>query len=89
MQGRNEHAYIENELVDIVGEGESSMNGESSIDKNTLPCVKQIANEKLLYNTGPSPGLCNYLEGWGRAEWGSREGGVIYIYIYIYIYIDK
>ena len=27
MQGRNEHANIENELVDMVGEGESSMNG--------------------------------------------------------------
>ena len=52
MQGRNEHANIENELVDMVGEGESSMNGESSIDIYTLPCVKQIVSEKLLYNTG-------------------------------------
>ena len=52
MQGRNEYANIENELVDMVGEGESSMNGESSIDIYTLPCVKQIANEKLLYKTG-------------------------------------
>ena len=51
MQERNGDADIENGLVDIVAEGKSGMNGESSIDIYTLPCVKQIAGEKLLYNT--------------------------------------
>ena len=49
-------ANIEKRLVDTVREGESRMNGESSIDIYILPCVKQIAGEKLLYNTG-SPAL--------------------------------
>ena len=41
-------------LVDIAEEGESKMNWESSINMYIykLPCVKQIANRKLLYNTG-------------------------------------
>jgi len=42
----------ENGLVDPVGEGESGTNGESSIDIYTLSCIKQISDEKLLYNTG-------------------------------------
>jgi len=42
----------ENRLVNIVGEGESGMNGESSIALYTLPCIKQVVGEKLLYNTG-------------------------------------
>lgn len=32
--------------------GKSGTNRESSIDIYTLPCVKQIADEKLLFNTG-------------------------------------
>ena len=43
---------IENRLVNIVGKGKSGMNGESSINIYTLLCVKQMAGEKLLYNTG-------------------------------------
>ena len=41
----------------IVREGESETSGESSIDIYTLACVKQIACEKLLCNTG-SPARC-------------------------------
>ena len=41
--------------MDTVGEGERGTNGESSIDIYTLPCVKQIAGEMLLYNTGSQP----------------------------------
>ena len=43
---------IENRLVNIVGKGKSGMNGESSINIYTLLCVKQMAGEMLLYNTG-------------------------------------
>ena len=52
LQGRNGDSDKENGLVDPVGEGESGTNGESSIDIYTLPCIKQISDEKLLYNTG-------------------------------------
>ena len=45
------HGYGE-WTCDTVGEGESGTNGESSIDIYTLPCVKQISDEMLLYNTG-------------------------------------
>ena len=40
MQGRNGDIDIENGLVDIVEEGMSGMNGESSINIYTLPCIK-------------------------------------------------
>ena len=43
--------------MNIVGEGESGMNGESSLDIHTLPCVKQIAGEKLPYNSEPCQAL--------------------------------
>ena len=47
-----------------VGEGESGMNGESSMETYTLPYVKQIANGNLLYDVGSSNQvLCDNLEG--------------------------
>ena len=52
MQGKNGYVDVENGLVDTVGEGESGTNGESSIDIYTLSCVKWMAGERLLYNTG-------------------------------------
>ena len=57
--------------MDTVGEGEGGTNGESNID--TLPCVKQMAGEKLPINTG-SPGWCSVMtkrSGVGEAEGGS------------------
>ena len=60
MQGRNGDRDIENGLVDTGREGESGMNRESSIDTYTRSCVKQIAGEKLLYNTG-SPAWCSVM----------------------------
>ena len=36
--------------MDAVGEGEGGMNWEIRFDINTLPCVKQIASENLLYS---------------------------------------
>ena len=46
--------YRENGLVGTVDEGKSGMLGEISINIYELPCVKQIAGMKLLYNTGSS-----------------------------------
>ena len=51
------------------------MNGESSIGIYTLPCVKQRASEKWLFNTG-SPSIISvmiYRDRNGGAEGGSRE----------------
>ena len=48
MAVKDENADIENRLVDTVEEGESGTNGESSINIYTLPCVRQMAGEKLL-----------------------------------------
>ena len=55
MQGRNEDADTENELIDTLEKGKSGMNSKSSTDIHILPCVKQIAGEKLLLNTA-NPG---------------------------------
>ena len=52
MEGRNGDTDTENRLVDTAGEGKSGMNRESSLDIYILPCVNEIAGEKLLYNTG-------------------------------------
>ena len=38
--------------VDTAGEGKGRANLEIIIDIYTPTCVKQIAKEKLLYNTG-------------------------------------
>ena len=64
--------------MDTVGEGESRMNGESSLDICTLPCVKWIAAEKLLHNREPSLTLCDDLEGMGWGEGREAQGGNIH-----------
>ena len=49
------------------------MNGESSIVIYILPCVKQIAGEKLFYNTGRAwCSLTTWRDGLGAGEGGSR-----------------
>ena len=83
MQGRNIDADVEDSSVDTVGEEEGEMTRESSIDICTPPCVKLIANGKMLYNTGSSASvmLCDDLDVWDRSQWegGSRgEGGNTY-----------
>ena len=39
-----------NRLVNIVGEEEGGTNWESSTETYTLSCIKQIANENLMYD---------------------------------------
>lgn len=46
--------------MDKVGERERGTNGESSMDIYTLPCVKERADEELLYNTR-SPDRCSVM----------------------------
>ena len=52
MQGRKGEADIGNRLVHTLGEVESGIIGESSINLYKLSRVEQITGEKLLYNTG-------------------------------------
>ena len=72
MQGRNGGADVENGLVHTVGEGERRTNRESSIDIYTLPCIKEIAGEKLLYKTGSPTWRFVMTEASGMQ---GREGG--------------
>ena len=51
MQGSNGDAGIENRLMDKGG-GEDEMNGESSMEADTLTFVKQIASGNLLSDSG-------------------------------------
>ena len=81
FQGRNGDADIENRLLDTVGEEESGTSRESSIDKYTLSCVKQIAGEKLLYNRKPTQARDDDLEGWNR---GVEEGSKGRCYVHNY-----
>ena len=51
-QDSNRDTNIENEHVDIGGEGEGEMNWEITTNTNTPSCVKQTASRKGLYTTG-------------------------------------
>ena len=57
-------------------EGEGEIYGEST-KKFTIPCVKQIANGNLLYDSGIQTGALQQAEGWvgegDRRE--AQEGG--------------
>ena len=65
--------------MDTVGEGKSGMNRESSLGIYILLCIKEIAGEKLLYNT-ESP-TCDDLGGRLRGgKEGSRGRGYMYKY---------
>ena len=83
MEGSNGGADIENNLMDTEVEGESGTNGESSMEKCTLPYVKWIASGNLLYDSGTSRSrlLCDNLEGWDVVGGGRevQEGGDICI----------
>ena len=60
--------------VNIVGEEEDGTNWESSIETYTSPCIKQIANENLMYDRQDvQTGGCSVTtERGGRVE-GGRE----------------
>ena len=56
LQSRNTDTVVENKLTDTKGGRVGGMNWEIGIDIYTLliPCIKEIANENLLYSTGNS-----------------------------------
>ena len=49
LQSRNRDTDIENKGMDTKGERKRGMNWEIEINIYTLPCIKQITNENLLY----------------------------------------
>ena len=66
--------------MDTVTEEEGGMNKESNIETYTLPCVKQIADGRLLYDSRAQTRLlCDNLEGWDGVAGGReiQEGGDI------------
>ena len=79
MQGSNGDTDVENGSVDTVEEEKSGTNRECSINIYTLSCIKQIAGEKLLFNTG-SPARCSVMTqrgGMGVGKEDSRRRGYI------------
>ena len=64
---------MEKRLEDTAGKGEGGPNWESSIETDTLPCVKWIASGNLLYDAGNSNlVLCDNLKEWDGVG-GGRE----------------
>ena len=67
--------------MDTVTEEEGGMNKESNIETYTLPCVKQIADGRLLYDSRAQTRLlCDNLEGWDGlfCSVGSLLGGYLW-----------
>ena len=90
LQGNNGDTDTENRLVGTVGEGESGMNWESSMEIYTIPNVKQRASGNLLCDTGRSTqwSVTTYRE-WDGAEneREGQEGGDIRIPVLIHVYV--
>ena len=60
--------------------GEGGRNGESSLDKYTLACVKQVAGGELLCATGkPSLALCDDPERRGGRRGGRLQREELYV----------
>ena len=57
MWGSSGDGDVENRFMDkgrVGEEGKGEMNGESSMEANTLPYVKEIASGNSLYDSGNS-----------------------------------
>ena len=80
FEGRNGDADMENRIVDTVREEQGRMNWENNIDIYTPPCAQQIADKKLLSNTG-SPAWCSVMTWRGGmvGREGDSKGHSIYI----------
>ena len=64
-------------------EGEDGTNWDSSTDIYAPPCVKQLAQGKLLCNTGISAQRCDDPEGWDEAVGGRFQREEIYVDIWL------
>ena len=73
MKGSKGDIDVNSRLLDSVGEGESGIIGENSIETYTLLSVKQLTSESLIHEAGHSkPMLWDNLEGQGGE--GGGEG---------------
>ena len=74
VRQQKRHRCKEQSFLDSVGEGESGMIWEGSVESCILSHVKQIAGPGLMHETGCS-GLVHWddPEGW-EGEEGGREG---------------
>ena len=74
MRDSKKDTDVKNRLLDSVGEGESGMIWENSIEIGILPYVKQIASPGLMHETWLS-GMVHWddPEGWD-GEGGGIEG---------------
>ena len=78
VEQKQRHRCREKNLMNIKEEAWIGMNWEISIDMYTLLCVKQIANENLLYSTENSP-RCSVITQMGRKS--EKEG--IYVHTWL------
>jgi len=84
LQEGNRDTDVEKRLVDTGEEGESGINGESSINIYTPSCVKWIAGEKLPYITHRAQSGTLWWPrgvGWRREESLKREE--IYVWFWL------
>ena len=69
MQDSKKDTDIKNRLLDSVGEGESGMIWENSIEMCILSYVKQITSSDSMHETGCS-GLVHWDDPWGMGGGG-------------------
>ena len=77
MQDRKRDTDVQNRLWDSVGEGESGMIWENSIETSVLSSVKQIASPAWMYETS-ARGWCTGMTwrgGIGREVGGGVQDG--------------
>ena len=89
MQGSNGETDIENRLMGM-GRGEQRVRSMERVTfKLTLPYVKQIARENLLYSSGNSNRGSGSSQsgGMGREMGGTFKREGIYVYLWL-IYIE-
>ena len=66
FSGQRSRCRLKNRLRDTGQEGEGGMTWGNSTETYTLPYVKQIDSEDLMYDAGNQKlVLCDNLEGWG------------------------
>ena len=70
MRDSKKDTDVKNRLLDSVGEGESGMIWENSIEIGVLSYVKQIASPGSMHETG-----CSGLVRWDDPEGWDGEGG--------------
>ena len=75
MQDSKRNTYVNNRLLDSVGDGEGVIISENSTETCILPYVKQMpVHFRCMKQGTQSQVLWDNPEGWGGEEGGSWEG---------------